>query len=1345
MKRWIILSVVTAIILCVTSIIGWMVGTSKGNHFVLTAIIRFIPAKINIGRVTGTLTDNLRIDSIKVHFKGWEIRVKTMQVSLQPAYLTAGVVVFKKAVFQDVSIVDHNPDALVDIVWPKVPGWLSLVNGRIKMLSFDRIVFYSKDKEKSKTGMFQGEVLWRFGTLTVKDAAIGLPIGRLEGSASAGFVRPALSANVKLIAQESVGTVESLLVNMKLKTAQNHEYVSGPITVTAMSGSKDLLYLKGDIAITNNTIKFKDMLLTEKGRQGEAHIDGMLDFASNESIFDLQLKLSNINLSKELNIKTSFSGNMHVKGNPRHYKGGIYIRNADNTWRNINLNSAFEGDSGQIQLKEISGVFLDGTLEGFLQMSWIRGFYLTGGLKGRDLNPSKITPEWKGKVNADSSGAFRWEGKKPVEGALKAELLKSILRNKALVGRVDANWRNGILHLDALHLRGDGFDLSASGILEERLNYEARISDLAGLIPDSKGRFSARGWARWQKGKLAGILKGNGYSISSGKARIGSAGIEAELDGNRENSISARIKANNLSYGDVKTGSLGINVNGKVHQHTIQIISIWQDNNVQASLAGGYMNDAWEGTITQLAGVDAHYGPFSLASSCPLKIGAGHFSIGALSLTGSALTGSASEKLDAEVSLNFEPLRGYVRTKWQNLNLSRINPLLNKLNVSGNFSGSFEGEWLQNSKVKMAGNATMNGNLTSGPLAIRIAKADASLKWDEKGLTSLFDAGFDGGGSIRTRFTSNQPARSEMPDSGELSGTWQNIDISILKPWLPESIDTKGQLSGTLSGKLMPGSRFETTGELKISNGRFLWKRKEGLITVSTEKVDLNFVWKESALKGNLVFVLPGYGHVKGMFQLPVQARLPAKIEPDGPMRFESSGRIREKGVVSAIFPGLIEETQGQISFNVAASGTWQTPDYKGWLRLEKAGAFLPTAGIHIKDMGMEAELAKDHINITSFQAYSGQGNIQGSATIWLKDSKIVRYKGMLNGKRFQAIYVPEIQVWANPDLNFEGDTKRVLLRGSIEVPEALVRYGEGREVKRTSPDIIIVDAAPQKVKHPLPFDFDTQISVSLGNKVQIRGPGIEIQLDGKVLLTGQNIDRIIGDGQIRIVKGHYNAYGAKLDVTRGSIVFGGGPVELASLDIMALRKINPGRFDEIKAGITVTGTPKSPLIKLYSEPSMPEQDILSYIVLGRPLKVEGETNQTSLLLQGAGAFLVGNKVGSAQNQLMHRIGIDTLGVETKTIGGTSTGGTTGTGLAGSTGSIWTGAAGSSTGSSTMTKSLATVGKYIAPGLYVAYGRSLFTDEYLFTARYSFSKSLEVESKTGIQTGVDLYYKFEFD
>ena len=55
------------------------------------------------------------------------------------------------------------------------------------------------------------------------------------------------------------------------------------------------------------------------------------------------------------------------------------------------------------------------------------------------------------------------------------------------------------------------------------------------------------------------------------------------------------------------------------------------------------------------------------------------------------------------------------------------------------------------------------------------------------------------------------------------------------------------------------------------------------------------------------------------------------------------------------------------------------------------------------------------------------------------------------------------------------------------------------------------------------------------------------------------------------------------------------------------------------------------------------------------------------------------------------------------------------------------------------------VGKYLSPDLYISYGRSLFSDQYLVSARYSLSKKLELESKAGMETSVDLFYKIEFD
>jgi translocation and assembly module TamB len=55
------------------------------------------------------------------------------------------------------------------------------------------------------------------------------------------------------------------------------------------------------------------------------------------------------------------------------------------------------------------------------------------------------------------------------------------------------------------------------------------------------------------------------------------------------------------------------------------------------------------------------------------------------------------------------------------------------------------------------------------------------------------------------------------------------------------------------------------------------------------------------------------------------------------------------------------------------------------------------------------------------------------------------------------------------------------------------------------------------------------------------------------------------------------------------------------------------------------------------------------------------------------------------------------------------------------------------------------VGKYLSPQLYVSLGHSLFTGESLVTARYRLSKHWEVESKSGMQVGADLFYRIEFE
>ena len=80
-------------------------------------------------------------------------------------------------------------------------------------------------------------------------------------------------------------------------------------------------------------------------------------------------------------------------------------------------------------------------------------------------------------------------------------------------------------------------------------------------------------------------------------------------------------------------------------------------------------------------------------------------------------------------------------------------------------------------------------------------------------------------------------------------------------------------------------------------------------------------------LKGRVDVKFPSHGKVNGNFNLPVSAHFPVKIARTSAVNMQLSGEIREKGIISSIFPGLVEESKGHLIFDVTRKGTWDMPD----------------------------------------------------------------------------------------------------------------------------------------------------------------------------------------------------------------------------------------------------------------------------------------------------------------------------------------------------------------------------------------------------------------------------------
>jgi translocation and assembly module TamB len=635
----------------------------------------------------------------------------------------------------------------------------------------------------------------------------------------------------------------------------------------------------------------------------------------------------------------------------------------------------------------------------------------------------------------------------------------------------------------------------------------------------------------------------------------------------------------------------------------------------------------------------------------------------------------------------------------------------------------------ENGLLKLAAEAAATGTLVAHGERLALERFNLRLDGDRDGVRAGLDLALQGGATLRGSLSSTSPLGPALPETGAFALEWGGIDPSLLKGLLPGSLNLKGALAGQAKGRLLTGKRLELEGRTEFSQGRASWQGATGELNANLRSASLDFAWRGESFSANLALSLAEYGSAQGRLLLPIPARLPVAPNPAGALQGSLAGRVREQGFLTSVFPGLVQESHGDLDLNLRLGGIWRDPRLEGSLKLAKAGAYLPSAGIHVGDLELSATLAKDRIVIERFRAVSGPGHLEGTGVVQLQGWQVTGYQGTLNGERFQTVYLPELQLTTSPRLSFTGKGERLSVTGELRVPEMLITGPPTRSVVTTSKDVVLEGepAAGESAKFPL--EVTGQIRLVLGDKVQVKAEGIDATLGGEMDLALQGLDSITSRGEIRVTKGRYRAYGIDLEIVRGRLYYVGGPVDHPNLDILALRTVG-----DVRAGVTVAGSLGSQVVKLYSDPALPEVDIMAYMVLGHPL-ASGGGDQASLLATAASSLFSFGQSESLQDKIKDRLGLNVLGLQTVD--------QTNAGRMGykEVAVTPTGAAPKASAG----ESLLTVGKFLTPKLYLSYGRSLVTGGSLFQLRYDVLRHWQIETQSGSESGADLYYKLEFN
>ncbi|MEA3362526.1 MAG: translocation/assembly module TamB domain-containing protein [Thermodesulfobacteriota bacterium] len=1303
---------ISLLILTVTSILllggafGWIFYTQSGTRWALNKAPEWINVDLRIGKIDGTLANNLLLEKIELTSAGISVKLDQLFLDSHLTRLFYPVLVVDK--LQLTHLVVDLPDASVTketnnpadspLNWPVLPPILEKI--QLELVDFELIdVRLRKQSQRVQIDLLQFYSHWIDGRLQLDKIVLKTPDLHGSGTAQLGLSQPLLQLDVDVETVASVNGLNQFKLHADLEPDSDTGWIKGPVTVGAEGEQVKLLSAKLDLVLSADQVVLQQLQLQQQERSGLALIEAELDLAESPRSFSGQIDFKQIDLQRELGQPLQLSGAVKLAGEVDAYAGEFDLQTLGSHLTTTKLSGVFNGNLHQLDLTDFSADWLAGVLAGQAQFNWDEGWQAQLQIEAEKLNPQLITQQLEGTINLEIEAELAAGEDGDPRGSFDIQLHDSLLHGQPLTGEALAQVDADGVQIDNLILLGQGITLKGQGNPAEKLEFSWQIEQLHQLLADSRGSFAGAGWLRWQPGELpVGVVAATGEDLSYQQWHLD----QLELQGKSltaKDSWQLHLSGEEVTQAEnLLANAFALELQGSVTGHQLVLTAQRDESTLDLGLNGGWEKRQWQGSVNQLQLDDLRLGQWHLKQKSPLLLAQKHIQVDPLSFQG---RGGQSIKLQG----NFQPdaVTGNGVIEWQNLDLTPLNNWLPEGDISGVSDGNCT--FTKGKPDHLKAEIAISGMLQQQQLKLQLAAGDVALDWQEDNLQGDIDLSFGNGGRVRGVVSADQGAVFSLPGQFYLQLDGSSFPLQIVQPWLPAGMEIVGLLDWKLEGQQQSSSGLmDLRGHAHTGAVSLSLQDADGLLSADISSSQINLQWRDQ-LQAQVQVTLKERGTVSGNLLLPLVSQLPLTIEAETAVAADLTADLKEMGLLSLLFPGKIDESRGELKLDLQLSGSLKNPLYQGDFQLVNAGGFLPPIGVELQNVKVAGHFNDNRVNVTAIELHSGDGRIEGKGELQLLDWKPGVYHLQLQGNNFQLINLPELQARLNSELKINGTGNKVKVRGDVELDQVKVADGDREKIAGQSSDLVIVDAEePLAPQSPLTHDIDIQLT--LGEQVLVKSAGLDAQLTGGIRLYSAANQTIAAAGKIVVAKGKFSSYGVSLAIEKGTIYFN-GPVDQPALDILALRRI-----DEVEAGVTVAGTPQLPLVKLYSKPFMSDADILSYIVLGRPIGASG--GDTNLLMTAAGALLSKGESASLQEQVKGRLGLDTLEF--------------------------------SSGNGDLQQSVVTTGKYLNPDLYISLGHSLFQNTNELNVRYDFTRDWQIESSIGSEeSGVDLYYKFEIE
>lgn len=393
----------------------------------------------------------------------------------------------------------------------------------------------------------------------------------------------------------------------------------------------------------------------------------------------------------------------------------------------------------------------------------------------------------------------------------------------------------------------------------------------------------------------------------------------------------------------------------------------------------------------------------------------------------------------------------------------------------------------------------------------------------------------------------------------------------------------------------------------------------------------------------------------------------------------------------------------GRLATEARLGGRFGAPSVRGALTGSQIAVRHVLQGVDWHDAELQVALDGDTARIETLRVRAGAGTLEarGQARLGAAPELSMR----VTADRFAVLQRVDRRVVASGEADLRLDGRATRLTGRVRADEGRFDFSQGEapgladdvDVDRGRGEARVREAAGSGRTVALDLRAD------LGDRFVLRGRGLQTRLAGELRLTSP-ASRLAVHGTIRAEDGTYAAYGQKLRIERSVIAFTGLP-ENPRLDIEAVRP----DLEDVRVGVTVTGTAQNPRIRLFSEPAMSDTDRLSWLILGRASDGLGRTD-LALLQRAAYALIAGE---SDSPGLVERIGLDQLSVRQDGEGDTR-------------------------------ETVVTLGKQLSRRWYLGYERSLNAASGTWQLIYRAAQRFTLRAQSGAENALDLIWTWKW-